>query len=136
MSCFDSMVQIIWSDDISPMFSWMKGRLLFYRPQEGEQSIHFLVRCKPIKEATSTQITMFEMNAVHYCQLLRSAKPYGNKRRDMPITDVIFLHENVRPHTAVLKRVTLEEMGWNILENPPYSPELSSCGNFLFAPMK
>ncbi|XP_073989689.1 histone-lysine N-methyltransferase SETMAR-like [Rhodnius prolixus] len=66
------------------------------------------------------------VNAAYYCQLLRSAKAvYRNKRRDMPIRDVILVHDNARPHTAALTSGTLKELSWKTLEHPPYSPDLS-----------
>lgn len=77
------------------------------------------------------------VNAAYYCQLLESVKAaYKNKRRGIPIRDVILLHDNARPHTAVLTRNKLEEMHWETLEHPPYSPDLSPCDYFLFAPLK
>lgn len=77
------------------------------------------------------------VNAVYYSELLQSTKiAYRSKRRGMPIRDVIILHDNARPHTAVLTRDKLEEMRWETLEHPPYSPDLSPCDYFLFAPLK
>ncbi|XP_026316211.1 histone-lysine N-methyltransferase SETMAR-like [Hyposmocoma kahamanoa] len=77
------------------------------------------------------------VNATYYCQVLQSAKTsYRNKRRGVPIRDVILLHDNARPHTALLTRDKLEELGWETLEHPPYSPDLSPCDYFLFAPLK
>lgn len=77
------------------------------------------------------------VNAAYYCQLLESSKAaYRNRRRGMPIRNVILLHDNARPHTAILTRDKLEKMHWEILDHPPYSPDLSPCDFFLFAPMK
>ncbi|CAH2020004.1 unnamed protein product [Acanthoscelides obtectus] len=61
---------------------------------------------------------------------------YSRKRRGVPIRNVILLHDNVRPHTAALTKQKLEDMHWETLEHPPYSPDLSPCDYHLFAPMK
>jgi len=45
-------------------------------------------------------------------------------------------HDNARPRTALSTRDTLEEMRRKTLEHPPYSPDLSPCDYFLFAPFK
>lgn len=77
------------------------------------------------------------VNAAYYCQLLQSTKAkYRTKRRDMAIRDVILLHDNARPHTANLTKEKLENMHWETLDHPPYSPDLSPCDYFLFAPLK
>jgi len=67
----------------------------------------------------------------------QSAKAvYWSKRRGMPIRNVILLHDNTRPHTALLIRNKLEEMCWETLEHLSYSPDLSPCEYFLFEPLK
>ncbi len=78
------------------------------------------------------------MNAAYYSALLRNVvKPaYRTKRRDIPIRSAILLHDNARPHTARLTTETLDELGWETLEHPPYSPDLSPCDYFLFGPLK
>lgn len=44
--------------------------------------------------------------------------------------------DNAKLHTPALIRNKLEEMVQKILEHPPYSPDLSLCDYFLFAPRK
>jgi histone-lysine N-methyltransferase SETMAR len=77
------------------------------------------------------------VNAAYYCQLLDNVKAaYKTKRRDQPITNVILLHDNARPHTAVLTRDKLKEFHWETLEHPPYSLDLSPSDYHLFGPLK
>ncbi|XP_014790550.1 histone-lysine N-methyltransferase SETMAR-like [Octopus bimaculoides] len=45
---------------------------------------------------------------------------------------VIFHHDNARPHTARLTKTLLEELGWEILPHPPYSPDLAPSDYHLF----
>ena len=40
------------------------------------------------------------------------------------------LHDNARPHTANLVRDRLQRFGWEILQHPPYIPDLSPSGIF------
>lgn len=77
------------------------------------------------------------INAAYYCQLLDSAKAaYRNKRRNQSVRDVILLHDNARPHTAALTQEKLNQLHWETLEHPPYSPDLSPCDFHLFGPLK
>ncbi|XP_068085718.1 centrosomal protein of 164 kDa [Anabrus simplex] len=77
------------------------------------------------------------INAVHYCRLLDEAKTaYRNKRRQLPIQNIIRLHGSVRPHAAALTQEKLEEIHWTPLEYPPYSPDLSSWNYHLFGQLK
>lgn len=61
---------------------------------------------------------------------------YRSKRRNIPIRSAIMLHDNARPHTASLTTKTLDELGWETLEHPPYSPDLLPCDYHLFGPLK
>ncbi|GFU42181.1 transposase [Trichonephila clavipes] len=36
----------------------------------------------------------------------------------------VFHQDSVRPHTSVMTRQKLWELGWEVLMHPPYSPEL------------
>lgn len=78
------------------------------------------------------------VNAQYYSNLLKNTvKPaYRSKRRDIPIRSAILLQDNARPHTARLTMETLNELGWETLEHPPYSPDLSPCDYYLFGPLK
>lgn len=77
------------------------------------------------------------INAAYYCQILTEVRlAYRRKRRDLPIRKVILLHDNARPHTAALTVQKLEQLGWETLEHPPYSPDLSPCDFHVFGPLK
>ena len=45
---------------------------------------------------------------------------------------VVFHHDNSRPHTSLVTRQKLLELGWDVLSHPPYSPDLASSDYFLF----
>jgi histone-lysine N-methyltransferase SETMAR len=59
-----------------------------------------------------------------------------NKRPGKLSRGVLMLHDNARPHAAHATRDTLPRFGWGVLDNPPYSPELSPCNYHVFGPLK
>jgi histone-lysine N-methyltransferase SETMAR len=74
------------------------------------------------------------MNAVLYCEeikimdrKLRRMKPYLTKRKGP-----ILLYDNARPHSAEITKNLLMELGYDTLDHPPYSPDLSPTDYHLF----
>ena len=49
-----------------------------------------------------------------------------SKRPGMLSDGIILLHDNTRPHTTNLMN-KLQRFGWETLQHPPYSPDLSPC---------
>jgi len=49
---------------------------------------------------------------------------------------VILQHDNARPHTALLTLEKTENMGWEVLPHPPYSPDLAPSDYHLFGFVK
>ncbi|KAG6799391.1 transposase [Apis mellifera caucasica] len=45
---------------------------------------------------------------------------------------VVFHHNNARPHTSLVIRQKLLELGWDVLPHPPYSPDFAPSDYFLF----
>lgn len=82
--------------------------------------------------------TQRTVNAAYYSNLLKTyVKPaYRSKRRDIPARSAILLQDNARPHTARRTVDTITELGWEILDHPPYSPDLSPCDYHVFGPLK
>ena len=45
---------------------------------------------------------------------------------------VIFHQDNARPHTSLVTRKKLLELGWEVMPHPPYSPDLAPSDYHLF----
>ena len=49
---------------------------------------------------------------------------------------IILLHDDARPYTVNLVRDKLQRFGWETLQHPPYSPDLSPCDFHIFGDQK
>ena len=49
---------------------------------------------------------------------------------------IILLHNNIRVHIANLVRDKFQRFGWETLQHPPYSPDLSLCDFHIFGNLK
>jgi transposase len=56
--------------------------------------------------------------------------------RVQPGHRVILQHDNAKPHTAKLTKKLLDGFGWEILEHPPYSPDVAPSDFHLFRSME
>jgi hypothetical protein len=52
------------------------------------------------------------------------------------ISDVLFLHDNARPHTSVCPAEATKNFGWTVLPHPPYRPDLAPSGFYLLGSLK
>ncbi|XP_064482834.1 histone-lysine N-methyltransferase SETMAR-like [Ornithodoros turicata] len=76
------------------------------------------------------------INSAYYCQIPRDAHKTLKQKRPGLITKGVLLEDNARTHTAHLTARTLEELGWESLPHPPYSPDLDPNDFHLFGPLK
>ena len=58
------------------------------------------------------------------------------KRKRPQLQNVIILHDNVTPHKAICVRDLLRRWRWEVLKDPPYSPDLSPCDYDLIPKLK
>jgi histone-lysine N-methyltransferase SETMAR len=58
------------------------------------------------------------------------------KRRGKVQKDAILLHDNARPHTANQMVKTVNEIGFELMEHPPFIPDLALSDFHIFGPMK
>jgi len=57
--------------------------------------------------------------------LSKNLRAVQHKRSQMSDKKLLSLHDNARPHTAHATANLLEPWCWEILEHPPYSPDLA-----------
>ena len=74
----------------------------------------------------TTQLYSQELNRV--CQALR--------RKRVDTSKTTFLQISVRPHIAKITQHKIEELGWELLPHPPYSPDLAPSDYHLFRSMQ
>ena len=49
---------------------------------------------------------------------------------------VIFHQDNARPHTSLVTRKKLLELGWEVMPHPTYSPEPAPCDYHLLCSLQ
>ena len=78
------------------------------------------------------------VNAAYYASYLsHQLRPaLRRKRPHLLQSGPILLHDNARCHTAHAVQSLLRRWGWEVLEHPPYSPDMSPCDFDLFPKMK
>ena len=75
------------------------------------------------------------IDTILYCQQLenfRAALQANHPKR----RKVRLLHDNARSHTAKVTRQKLEELWWEVLLHPPYSPDLVPSNYHLFRSLR
>ncbi|KFD47802.1 hypothetical protein M513_11352 [Trichuris suis] len=48
---------------------------------------------------------------------------------------IMLQHDNARPHTAIITKTAIEELGWEVLPHPGYSPAIAPSDYHLFRPL-
>ena len=78
------------------------------------------------------------VTSVNYCNMLRNeVRPaIRSKRRGRLTEDVLLLHDNACPHMAHLTINIIQQLNWEVLEHPAYSPDLDPSDFHLFGPLK
>ena len=73
-----------------------------------------------------------ELN-VYCCQLMKLDEEIKEKRPELATREgVIFDQDNARPHTSLVTRKKLLELGWEVIPHPPYSLDLAPSYYHLF----
>ena len=77
------------------------------------------------------------LNSDMYCQQLDRLNAALMQKRPSLINRgrIVFHQDNARPHTSLVTRQKLREIGWEVLLHPPYSPDLAPSDYHLFLSM-
>jgi hypothetical protein len=65
------------------------------------------------------------VTAERCCQQLRLLEEAIQQKRPGRRHGVILQHDNARPHTANMTKAAIQELDWEIVPRPPYSPDLA-----------
>ena len=69
-------------------------------------------------------------------QLMRLKNEIGEKRLQMKKKKVLFHQDNAPCHKSLATMAKLNELSFELLPHPPYSPDLASSDYYLFAELK
>jgi [histone H3]-lysine36 N-dimethyltransferase SETMAR len=74
------------------------------------------------------------VTAAYYCAQLNGLDAVlREKRPDLFDGQVIYFHQdNARPHVAEITKLKIQELGWQVVPHPPYSPDLAPSDYYLF----
>jgi histone-lysine N-methyltransferase SETMAR len=77
------------------------------------------------------------VNSDLYCDTMsRLREAIRRKRPGLLRRGVVLLRDNARPHTANRTREMSRRYNWEVLDHPPYSPDLPQSDFHLFGPLK
>lgn len=77
------------------------------------------------------------INTALYCEQLErvQAKLIETRPQLVNRKGVVFHQDNARPHVSSLSLKKIKDLGWELLEHPPYSPDLAPSDYHLFRAM-
>ena len=67
------------------------------------------------------------VNAQYYAAYLQNHLRRAVRPKRPQLQNVIILHDNSTPHKAICVRDLLRCWRWEVLEHPPYTPDLCPC---------
>ncbi|GBP36101.1 Mariner Mos1 transposase [Eumeta japonica] len=75
--------------------------------------------------------TLYRIQLMRLSRAVKEKRPQYYSRQGK----IIFLHDNGRPHVAVLVEKYLKTLNWEVLPHPPYSPDIALSDYHLFRSM-
>jgi histone-lysine N-methyltransferase SETMAR len=75
------------------------------------------------------------VNYATYCEVLLKILDVIRRKIPGQLARGLLL-DNARPHTALATQERIQQLQWELLEHPPYSPDLAPTDFHLFGPLK
>jgi histone-lysine N-methyltransferase SETMAR len=94
-----------------------------FRDSQGVLLAHFQKRGENANSASCCEVLLKLRNAVH------------RKRPSQLARGLLLHHGNARPYTARAIQERIQELQWELLEHPSYSPDLAPSDFHLFGPL-
>ena len=96
---------------------WDQKGIIYYELLEPKQTVN---------------ANLYSQQLTRLSEALRKKRPFSCDGRQK----VILLHDNARPHVAKTTREKIENLGWEVLPHPAYSPDLAPSDYHLFRSMQ
>jgi histone-lysine N-methyltransferase SETMAR len=129
--------------------TWMESWVHNYQPESKRASMQrkhltspSAKKCKVTPSAGKVILTVFwnshevllahfhkhgeNVNSASYCEvLLKLLVSIRRRRPGQLVRGVLLHHDNARSHTARATQQRIQELQWELIEHPPYSPDLA-----------
>jgi histone-lysine N-methyltransferase SETMAR len=95
-----------------------------------------------LSDSQEVLLALFQMrgendNSASYFEVLFKLRDEIRRKRPGQLARGVLLHHNnARSHTARATQESIQELQWELLQHPPYSPDLAPSNFHLFGPLK
>ena len=95
-------------------YPWREGNALYF---VGSKGVLYHELLKPGETINGER---YRIQLIRFKRAIAEKRPEYATRHEA----IIFHHDNARPHVAIPVKDYLENIGWEVLPHPPYSPDL------------
>ena len=95
----------------------------------------FIPKCNVTKPSQFKRNTLYMLFYSKHIGFIQYTHPVARKKA-LSWKNSTIQRDNARPHTANATQIKLKKLGITVIDNPPYSPDLSPSDYYLLSPMK
>ncbi|PNF40231.1 hypothetical protein B7P43_G07076 [Cryptotermes secundus] len=130
---------------LNRIVTWDESWVHHYQPESKCASVQWKHSNSPstikfkVTSTSSAGKVMFTVFLVssECCEVLLKLRDAIRRKRPRKLARGVLLHHaSARPHTARAAQKRIQELQWELLEHPPYIPELVRSDFRLFGPLK